>query len=67
VRHPVGTLYKPDLVCDIQISWEVGSSSTQVLHIRQSQVPGGRRSEMAWGGVRVPAPDSWGQGRVARL
>jgi hypothetical protein len=38
VRHPDGTLYKPDLVvfrsatdavvCDIQISWEVGSSST---------------------------------------
>jgi hypothetical protein len=42
VRHPDGTLYKPDLavfrsatdavVCDIQISWEVESSSTQVLH-----------------------------------
>jgi hypothetical protein len=40
IRHPDGTLYKPDLivfrsptdaiVCDVQVSWEVGPSSAEV-------------------------------------
>ncbi|KAH0813360.1 hypothetical protein GEV33_009431 [Tenebrio molitor] len=40
IRHPDGTLYKPDLivfrsptdaiVCDVQVSWEVGLSSAEV-------------------------------------
>jgi hypothetical protein len=64
VRHQDGTLYKPNLVvfrspndavvCDVQISWEDGSSSTRIWQegsVRQRQVPGRRRAEVARGSV----------------
>jgi hypothetical protein len=64
VRHRDGTLYKPDLVvfrspddavvCDVQISWEVGSSSTQVWHRKREVYDNTKFLEAArrrWPGV----------------
>jgi hypothetical protein len=64
VRHQDGTLYKPNLVvfrspndavvCDVQISWEDGSSSTRIWHRKREVYDNAKFLEAAgrrWPGV----------------